>query len=61
MEVFYGGEILGESAIEFFEDIGPTVKHSYEVETTHTIITTQAKALLRTALFSPAGVGSASG
>ena len=29
--VFYGGDVLGESAIEYEDQIGPMVVHSYEV------------------------------
>ena len=30
-DVFYGGEVLGESAIKYEDQIGPMVVHSYEV------------------------------
>jgi len=29
--VFYGGHVVGESAMNFLEDIGPEVIHGYEV------------------------------
>jgi len=29
--VFYGGQVVGESAMNFLEDIGPEVIHGYEV------------------------------
>ena len=32
-EVFYSGEVKGESAIEYEEEIGSQVEHSYEVST----------------------------
>ena len=34
--VFYGGRVVGESAMNFLEDIGPEVIHGYEVR--HTIL-----------------------
>jgi len=33
--VFYGGRVVGESAMNFLEDIGPEVIHGYEVWRTH--------------------------
>ena len=29
--VFYGGPVIGESAMSFVEDVGPEVTHGYEV------------------------------
>lgn len=30
-QVFYGGEIKGESAMTYFDDIGTRVMHTYQV------------------------------
>ena len=35
VEVFYGGEIKGESAVEYENEIGSSVVHSYEVTCKH--------------------------
>lgn len=29
--MFYGGEVKGESAMEYFDDIGTRVVHTYQV------------------------------
>jgi len=30
-QVVFGGEVVGESAVQFEEQIGPQVKHTFEV------------------------------
>jgi len=30
-QVVFGGEIVGESAVQFADQIGPSVKHTFEV------------------------------
>ena len=42
--VFYGGHVVGESAMNFLEDIGPEVIHGYEVCHTRFLRATAAPA-----------------
>ena len=36
--MFYGGEIKGESAVEYENEIGSSVVHSYEVTCKHRLL-----------------------